>query len=258
MVEVLEQKLEPVLTWLEAGEAADYRAGVLLLQEHCKNRGLVNNLLKKESVNNREKLVYELVKVTCQGRLDEVAETLNHFAQAVAGAVPAVEPVTTALLEAQLQGNAPQQPEHVSEEVYSQLDELTQRMSKLHNQRCQLSNSLSDLPDKEGPRVVAEILSLQNQYNDLFDQRRQLVGGEPAQPAAPEQPAPAPDAAPVIDRAELVKQRGNLRSNISKAKKAAESAKTEDKRSFYAQKAGQLEVELTQVELQLAQPQANV
>jgi anti-sigma28 factor (negative regulator of flagellin synthesis) len=62
---------------------------------------------------------------------------------------------------------------------------------------------------------------------------------------------------PAIDRAALVQQRGNLRSNISKAKKSAETAKSEDKRSFYAQKAGQLEVELSQVEMQLAQPQSN-
>lgn len=37
----MEHTLEKVVSWLEAGEAADYRTGVLLLQEHCRNRGLV-------------------------------------------------------------------------------------------------------------------------------------------------------------------------------------------------------------------------
>ena len=54
-----------MFSWFEAGEAADYRDGVLLLQQHSGNRSLVNNLLKKESQANRDKLIYELVKVGC-------------------------------------------------------------------------------------------------------------------------------------------------------------------------------------------------
>lgn len=54
-----------------------------------------------------------------------------------------------------------------------------------------------------------------------------------------------------LDRAELLKQRNTLRANISKAKKSAREAKSEDKRSHYTQKAGKLEVELNTVELQL-------
>ncbi len=244
----MEHELEQVISWLEAGDEADYRAGVLLLQERCGNRSLVNNLLRKESVANREKLRYELVKLGCQGRMEDVSEVLTHFAQAVQGAVPAVADVVLASQAPAL--------EQIAEAVQPAVDELTQQLSKLHNQRCQLSNSLADLDPAEGPRVVAEILSLQNQYNALAEQRRRLAAGEvlAVEQPAPEQPAPAGEP---LDRAELVKQRSNLRSNISKARKSAETAKTEDKRSHYAQKAGQLEVELNLIDMQLALPQAN-
>ena len=255
----MEHPLEKVFAWLEAGEAADYRAGVLLLQEHSRNRGLVNNLLKKESATNREKLHYELVKVGCGGRMEDVSEVLNHFAQAVQGAVPMVQQVADVLTGQEF----PQQPEpdQVPDELRPQLDALTELMSRVYNQRCQLSNSLAELNPAEGPRVVGEILLLEQQYNALAQKRRNLV----EQPTAPEQPAPAAEptapeapapgtnesAAPAPDRAELVLKRNALRSNLSKAKKKAEESKTEEKRSEYAQKAAKLEIELQQVEMQL-------
>lgn len=277
----MEQELEEVISWLEAGAAADYRAGVLLLQQHSGNRNLVNNLLKKESEANRSKLLYELVKVGCGGRMQDVSEVLNHFAQAVQGAVPVVQQVA-AVLTAQ-DFPAQPDPEHVPAAVASQVDELTQLMARLHNQRVQLSNSLAELDPAEGPRVVGQILSLQNQYNALAEKRSRVVEGGQQAPAADvasrvgiapsEAPAfaqavgeaaealageaaPAPAATPMPDRAELVKQRNTMRSNLSKAKKKALEAKTEEKRSEYEQKAGKLEVELSVLNMQLAQPQA--
>lgn len=157
-------------------------------------------------------------------------------------------------------------------------------MGKIYNERCQLSNRLADGGPKE-PELIDKILDLQNQYNALSLKRQRVVDGEQAaSPAAQlgiapeqaaqfnaqvdqavaalaaeapaEQPAAAGEHAPAIDRAELVKQRNTLRSNISKAKKKAKEAQTEEKRSEYAQKAAKLEVELGQVEMQLALPQA--
>ena len=277
----MQHELEEIISWLEAGEAADYRAGVLLLQEHSGNRSLVNNLLKKESVNNREKLTYELVKIGCGGRMEDVSEVLNHFAQAVQGAVPAVQQVAD-VLTAQ---DFPEQPdpEHVPEAVASQVDALTQLMARLHNQRCQLSNSLAELDPAEGPRVVGEILSLQNQYNALAEKRRRVVDGAQLAPAAdvagqvgiaPDQAAaftqavdqaaealageaaPGAEAAPRLDRAALIQQHNSLRSRISKSRKASTEAKTEEKRSEHAQKVGKLEAELGVIDLQLALPQS--
>ena len=259
----MEEKLEEVFVWLEAGEAADYQAGVLLLQKHSRNRGLVGQLLKKESVANREKLVYELVKTGCGGRLEDVSEVLNHFAQAVQGAVP--QPAAQIVVPDPL----PEQPapEHVPDELRPQVDDLTQLMSKVHTQRVQLSNSLYDLSEAEAPAVVAQILALQAQYNALAQKRSNVLDGEPTAPEQPAAPAEQPgaeagapgaeSAAPTIDRAELINKRNSLRSSISKANKKAEESKTEAKRSEYAQKAGYLAVELALVQSQLQQPQPN-
>ncbi|MBF9239466.1 hypothetical protein I2I05_18885 [Hymenobacter sp. BT683] len=245
------ENLEKVIAWLEAGDAADYRAGVLLLQELTGHRSLVNTLLKKESAGHREKLTYELCKVGCEGRLADVGEVMNHFAQAVQGATaPSVNLVTSVTMPALLVEVEPA-PQAVPEAVQGQVDELTQLMQRVYNQRCQLSNSLADLPEADGPRVVGEILSLQNQYNALSEKRRRLVAGEPTQvePTAPVAPA-AGEAAPVVDRAELLQKRGNLRSQVSKAKKAA--AKTPDDQ-LKAEKVAKLQVELDTLELQIKQ-----
>jgi hypothetical protein len=256
-------ELEEVFAWLEAGAAAEYQAGVLVLQKHSGNRSLVNLLLKKESPAHREKLIYELVKVGCGGRMEDVSEVLNHFAQAVQGfagaAANAAEQLATVLEQAVTQAFSEQPaPEQVPAELQAQADDLTQLMATLYNQRCQLSNRLAELDPADGPRVVGEILALEQQYNALAQKRRNLATA-PEQPTAPaEQPAPdaaAPgaeeSAAPGIDRAELMKKRQSLMSNRSKARKSAETAKTEAKRSEYAQKVAKLEIELQQVEMQL-------
>lgn len=257
-------ELEEVYAWLEAGEAADYQAGVLVLQKHCKNRSMVNGLLRKESATNREKLRYELVKVGCGGRMEDVSEVLNHFAQAVQGFAQAAQVVSQQVdsaLKAAVDQAFPQQPEpeYVPEQLRPELDDLTQLMNKVYQQRCQLSNSLATLDPADGPRVVGEILALEQQYNALAQKRRNLESG---QPTAPEQPEPATEPAsaempaadadqPSIDRAALVQQRGNLRSNLSKARKSAEKAQTEAKRAEYNEKAAKLEIELQQVDMQL-------
>jgi hypothetical protein len=253
----MEHELEEVFAWLEARDDADYQTGVLVLQKHCKNRSMVNGLLRKESPTNREKLVYELVKVGCQGRMQDVSEVLTHFAQAVQGAVPMVQQVADVLTGQDF----PEQPapEYVPEQLRPELDDLTQLMNKMYQQRCQLSNSLATLDPADGPRVVGEILLLEQQYNALAQRRRNLEVG---QPTAPEQPAPATEPAspktpaanadqPGIDRAALVQQRGNLRSNLSKARKSAEKAQTEAKHAEYNEKAAKLEIELQQVDMQL-------
>jgi len=257
----MEHELEEVFTWLEAGAAADYQAGVLVLQKHTGNRSLVNLLLKKESVGNRDKLVYELIKIGCEGRIEDISEVLNHFAQAVQGAVVQADAQVVEALGPQLEPEQPA-PAHVPDELRPQVDDLTQLMSKVYGQRVQLSNSLYDLLEAETPAVVAQILALETQYNALAKKRSNVLAGEPAapeQPTAPAEPfapeAAAPgateSAAPGIDRAELINQRNSLRSRISKARKSAETAKTEAKRSEYAQKLGKLEVELQQVDMQL-------
>jgi hypothetical protein len=260
----MEHELEAVFAWLEAGDAADYQAGVLVLQKHCKNRSLVNGLLRKESPANREKLVYELVKIGCGGRMQDVNEVLNHFVQTANTALTqvaaahlgiaqnqaapfsnAVDSAAAALAnETTAATSLPQleqsEAAHVPEQLRPELDELTLQLNKVYQQRCQLSNSLATRAEK---RRILE------------------AGGTPEQPALSTEPGftetltPGAELAtastPGIDRAELVKQRNTLRSNISKAKKKAETSQTEEKRSEYAQKVGKWQVELDQVEMQL-------
>jgi hypothetical protein len=259
----MDEKLEQIIGWLELRDEADYQAGVLLLQKYTSNRGLVNGLLKKESVANRDKLRYELVKAACGGRMEQVNEVLNHFAQVIVGAVPVVQQVADVLTGPEFA--AEPEPEHVPEELRAQADELTQLLSKVYNQRCQLSNSLAELDEADAPRVVGEILRLEQQYNDLAQKRRNLANPTEQPAAEGEQPEPLTDIdvvqSPVntalpLDRAALVQRRLTLRSNISKANKKAAEAKTEAKRSEYTQKAGYLAVELGLVESQLALPQA--
>jgi hypothetical protein len=248
--------LENVIAWLEAGAAASYQAGVLLLQEHGGSRTLVNVLLRKESASHREKLVYELVKIGCEGRLQDVTEVLHHFAQHVQGAVPSPvvpeDPAPAPDFAAKVTPLTEQPaPEDVPEAAQADVDAITQLMQGLYNQRCQLSNSLADVPEGDGPRVVGDILCLQHQYNALAEKRRRLVAGEPV---AAEQPAT--EAASVIDRAQLAKDRQNLRSNLSKAKGKLLQATSEAKKAELEQKIAQLGVELAQLHMQLALPQA--
>ncbi|WP_210521908.1 hypothetical protein [Hymenobacter terricola] len=249
----MENPLEEIINWLDAGDEADYKAGLALLERYCKNRSLLNQLQRKDSANNREKLRYELIKATCGGNLEHTNEVLNQLAEVVEADVQVL---------VEQQGDAlralvfPQQlaPDVVPEAVQADVDDLTQLMARVYNSRCQLSNTLADIAEADGPRVVAEILSLQNQYNALAEKRRRLVAGEAVaeaeQPAAPEQ-----EAAPVVDRGELVKQRQNLRSNISKAKGKLTAAKSDAKKSELEQKVGQLTVELATLDMQLALPQ---
>jgi hypothetical protein len=299
------KNLEQVITWLEAGEAADYRAGVLLLQDHGHNRSLVNLLLKKESAANREKLVYELVKLGCGGRMGDVKEVMSHFAQAVRSAVPVPapedEPVEVpealALLSIEELENLQQRVtselnalpigtdafktklrEHytvrtrlrqlretlsenqeaaaeviqLSAEARAEIDSLTLLMQQVYNQRCQLSNSLAELPEADGPQVVAEVLRLQEEYNALSEKRRRLTTGQPVEqePAPASADAPAGEPAPVVDRAKLIEERGNLRSRVSKAKKAAD-AKPDDQ--LKAEKLAKLQAELEVLEMQIKQ-----
>lgn len=236
------QELEEVISWLEASEQAGYQAGVLLLQKHCKNRALVTQLLKKDSPTHREKLRYELVKVSCEGRLQDVGEVMSHFEAMARQATGLVAEALPSAVEAPT-------AEVVPAEVQAQVDALTEQMGQLHSQRVQLSNGLATLDPAEGPRVVPEILRLQESYNTLAQQRRDLLEGKPVE-------APAPQAAPLFDRAELLQRRNTLRANISKGKGKAAAAQTDAKRVEHQEKVAKWELELQTVDAQLALPQA--
>lgn len=230
------KELESVIAWLDAGEAADYDAGVQLLGQHSRNRHLVQQLGRRESVLNREKLQYELVKIGCEGRLDDVSEVMNHFAAAVQGALPTAGEAV--VIE-------PEQPAPVAvpAEHQAEVNELTVLMSQLYNQKARLSNTLGDVSEAEAPGVVAQVLDLQKQYNALAEKRKLAAAGQPAAaPTADEEPTTEPKATVV----EQMTQRTNLRSRVSKAKAAADKA---PKDVLKAEKLAKLQVELNTLDL---------
>lgn len=252
----MQNPLEEIIDWLEAGNAADYKAGVALLEHSCKSRSLLNQLQRKDSFNNREKLRYELIKATCGGNLEHTAEVINQLAEVVK--VEQLPDLATQLLDAHRARVFPQQPvpDVVPQAVQTDVDELMQLMARVYNSRCQLSNTLADIEEADCPRVVGEILSLQNQYNALAEKRRRLVAGEPVPAEQPAAPEPAADVAPAVDRGELLQQRSNLRSNLSKTRKKLDAATSATKKSELEQKVGVLTVELATLDMQLALPQA--
>jgi hypothetical protein len=246
------EEVQAIVDWLQAGDAADYNAGLQLLDQHSKSRTLVNMLRKKDSPNNREKLRYELIKAGCAQNMEEVAHVVKVFGQVteqVAGAVAQVGLTLGQGVDIALGPEEPA-PVEVPEAVRAEVDDITLLMQKLHNERCQMSNQLADVAEAEAPQLVARILSHQNQYNALAEKRRVLAAGPAPAEGAAEQPAPEQTAAAPSgpDRAELISRRGNLRSQVSKAKKAAE-AKPDDQ--LKAEKLAKLQVELTDLELQI-------
>lgn len=224
--------MENIREYLQ-GENPDYQAGVDLLRKHHKNRNLVNTLQRKETAGNVAKLRYELAKLAG----DPAPATLP---------LPlVVEPAPAATPEAPSEPGLAELAVALAPEALAQVEELTRQLAETHNQKAALSNQLGDCESRaERYHVVQEIEQKQTQYNELAAQKQAIVTTG-ALPAAPQELSPEAHAT------ELVKRRNNLRSNLSKARKSAEAAKTEAKRSEYEQKAGKLEVELTEVELRL-------
>lgn len=254
--------MEEIVHWLEAGAQADYQTGVRLLEQHTKNRTLINHLARKDSKANREKLTYELLKAGLDGDLAAVNEATQllalqaqpdttEFAPAVADAVPLPEPE-----------QAPE-AEQVPEAVREQVQDITERMSQTWAERCQLSNQLDAASDEQGKVLVADILRLQEQYNVLAERRRQLLAGEatgqenahsgPGAAESGQQVAsalPAPGEPAIVPAAvlELADTLRNVRSNLSKARRKL-AAKPGDVK--LEEKVAKLVIERDQLELQL-------
>jgi hypothetical protein len=249
--------MEGIIQWLEAGPAADYQTGVRLLEQHTKNRSLINHLARKDSPANREKLTYELLKAGLDGDLAAVAEAtklLGVQAQQAAGAAEAIAQAVAGAVSLPEPEQAPEAA-HVPEAVREKVEDITQLMTKVWNERCQLSNQLDAASDEQGKQLVADILKRQQEYNALAERRRQLLAGEATGQPAPGTPAPEPEATapvvpalPAVDVVKLGDELRNVRSNLSKAK--GKLAKKPDD-VVLQEKVTKLTIEKEQLELQL-------
>lgn len=230
--------MEAIRDYLRS-EDPDYDTGVRLLGTHSKNRNLVQQLGRKESPNTWAKLRYELAKAAGDPTLATLPIPLP------AAATPPVEEETEP--EGADLGELARQ---LTPEALAEVEALTVTMQEVYQRKVAASNSLGDVGSRaDRKRTVDEIQSLEDQYNALAETKRRVIErGTPTPPvAAPEEVVPT--------LADLLKKRNNLRSNLSKARTKAEESKTEDKKSEYAQKAGQLAVELDQVELTIKRAQ---
>lgn len=231
--------MEAIRHYLQS-EDPDYEEGVRLLGQNTKNRNLVQQLSRKESVNTWAKLRYELAKVAGDVELAMLP-------------LPLVADVPPPPAEEEEQEELEQEGADLGElakqltpEALAEVEGIAVEMQGVYNRKVAASNSLGDVTSRaDRQRVVDEIQTLEDQYNALAEKKRLVIErGTPTPVAtAPEEVVPT--------LAEALKNRNNLRSNLSKARGNGAKAKSEAKKSEYEQKAGRLAVELEEAELLL-------
>lgn len=219
-------------------EERSYQDGVTLLSRYCKNRMLVNTLSRSESLAHKHKLEYELKKLL-------QAQPKGEY-KTIAIKKPATEPVKTEIKAKPTSED--QEAGFAAPGANAEYDNYIAERSRLHSERCKLSNTLADAQtDEERQEIVDKIEAIERSRKAIatklkyFDEH----GAFPEAPVAPEQPLLSE-----LDKAELLKKRNNLRSQVSKAKKAVEKKPSDVAKQ---EKLAKLEVELNSVELQLKQ-----
>lgn len=221
-----------------ASEDPDYQDGLRLLGKYNRNRNLAQQLGRKESPAHIAKLRYELYKLAGDTTLATLPLPLQ------AGATPEVATPTDAAPE-QEEAPGPDLAELMSvltPEALAEVEDLTRLMSTVYSQKVAASNSLGDCTSRaDRQRVVDDIQLRENEYNALAEKKRLVIERGTATPPEAEKPQPT--------LAELLKDRSNLRSNLSKATKKSKESRTPEKRAEYEQKAGKLAVELEELEL---------
>jgi hypothetical protein len=283
--------MEAIRDYLQS-EDPNYEDGVRLLGENTKNRNLVQQLGKKESVNNWSKLRYELAKIAGDLKLapwpesvtaantpppapalpGSVRESLHQIAQA-AKEVRKHAPDTDAYRESvatleQLQRNlvvVPKVSLEESEEAEASLTELATKLTPealaeveaitvAMSETYNLKTAASNsLGDATSRADRKRIVDTIQELEDKYNLLAEKKRLVTERGTAT--PAAVAQAEVVPTLGELLKQRGNMRSNLSKARKNAEKSKTAEKKSEYEQKAGKLELELEELELLIKKAQ---
>lgn len=242
--------MEEIINYL-AQEKRDYQEGVALLGKYGRNRQLHLNLMKKENAMNTLKLLHELSKLAeitpnvlaedvASLMLDAIVDQSNGAMQVpemkVVPDVPAApEPVPAPAVVLPINADA----EYLA---------IVNQMTQLHNERVKLSNTLEDLEtDEQRSEASHKINSIQESYNVLAVKKKHFDEFGKFPEAEPQDETPETDTKPV-DLATLIKDRNNLRSRVSKAKKALIKKPGDVKKEEALAK---MEVELNQLELQV-------
>lgn len=201
---------------------------------------LVNTLSRSESLAHKFKLEHELKKV------------LKDLPKEEFKTVAIATPATPAPNKAEDTGGVVVQlkprPEPVAPGTNAEYDSLISERSRLYSERCKLSNTLADAENDEvRSEIVDKIEAIEKSRKAIGQKLKHFEehGTFPVEQLKPQEPE-----LNELDRADLLKKRNNLRSQVSKARKAVEKKPGDVTKQ---EKLAKLEVELNTVELQLKQ-----
>ncbi|TPE43970.1 hypothetical protein [Pontibacter mangrovi] len=232
--------MEEIIEYLK-NEERSYQEGVTLLSRYCKNRMLVNTLSRSESFAHKQKLEHELTKLLKD-------KPKADFKTVVLGKPePDPEPRgktenTSVVIDLKPRKGVPESGAN------AEYDSLVIERSHLYSERCKLSNTLADAETDEARLEIVEKIEAIEKSRKAIGQKLKHFeehGTFPVEQVKPQEPELTE-----LDRADLLKKRNNLRSQVSKAKKAVEKKPGDVTKQ---EKLAKLEVELNTVELQLKQ-----
>ncbi|MDJ1468167.1 hypothetical protein [Xanthocytophaga flava] len=203
------QQAQTIFDWLRS-EDKEYFHGLALLSKHCRNKILLNNLLKRENPYNMDKLTYELEKLiegialpeafapedtaedltnntdltkadptdeteqkaTQQNQLPESAQSANQSQPATdqISAEPAKPAKQTPAEQIVAEVKPAKQPAAESE-----LEQITLLQSALYKEKSELSNKLIELGDSNEPAVVANRLAIIEHISAIEAEYNQLA-----------------------------------------------------------------------------------
>jgi|GEM_PF-5563099 len=234
MSETALQATQEIQAWLDNPEA-EYASGLALLSRYCRNRILIQTLMKKQSQVNCEKLTYELSKLLTQ---PELLESQPSEAKVVVLSSPNTPHISIVDLAD-------------STIALAEIEAITLKQSELYARKAELSNLLVASGDSNEPQAVADrmlliehVTAIEEQYRELAEQKERLshlAQSEPEQ--TDEQAQQQAEAKASLDSLKL--QRTRLAPNLSKARKAAEA---DPGSTLKAEKLAKLEAEMADID----------
>jgi hypothetical protein len=235
--------MQAIINYLEHLQP-DYKIGVELLSAVSKNRQLLNLLRGKHNEQTERKLRFELARFA--GRPDLVDLPV---AELVA------EDPTAPTTPAELASTTPAAPASITDQLASvapdarpQLEQITQRQGAIFNRQAVLSNQLAGAAsDADRKVLVAEQETLEAENNHLAEQKAILLAGGTLAPAE----ASADQEVAELDAAQLKARQLVLRPKLSKAKKALNLAKSNEKKLELSTSIVTYQAELNQIDLRL-------